>query len=200
MRNALIGLCLLILMFCGCKMANPSQPGPNTGYNNSAGAGSSTTVKVDWLFSLFMVGAVVGIIAGFGGFKFGWVVALGNVGGIVLSLMVAEFGRWLALGGCIAAICVVVAMLIRNRQFQFQSVQAVQELKMKLPELKDQINETFWKNQNRVTENLVGSIKSVLKKKEEKQAGRKRKKEKERSRLWKQQDPPMPLVKQPKEN
>lgn len=171
MKALLIGLCLMVLMFAGCRAGgNSLWPGnwgsPTTGYTDGAGSGASTTVKVDWLFSLFMLGAVAGLIAGFGGIRFGWIVCMGNVGGIVLSLMVAEYGRYLALGGAVAAACVVVAMLWRNRQFQFQSVKSVQQLKDKLPEMKDAINETFWNNQNGVTEKLVGRVKSVLKKKD----------------------------------
>jgi uncharacterized membrane protein len=123
---------------------------------------AATTLKINWLFSLFMIAAVLGMVAGLHGMKSGWLIAAGNIGGIVLSLAVAEFGRWLAIGGIIAGVLVVAAMILRNRQFLFQSVKSVEKLKEALPDAKGVINDTFFLEQNRTTEKMVQFVKSKL--------------------------------------
>ena len=134
---------------------------------------ANTVVKTDYLFAVFMVAAVGGMIAGMAGLKMGWIVAAGNIGGIVLYLTVARYGQWLALGGLVAAAAVVVAMLLRNRRFQLQHVGAIEELKEKLPDdLRGILSTTLFKNQDRTTEGLVSSMRSVLDRKKEKEARR----------------------------
>jgi hypothetical protein len=125
---------------------------------------AASTLKVNWLFSLFMIAAVLGFIAGLNGMKSGWMIAIGNIGGIVLSLAVSEFGRWLAIGGIIAGVLVVAAMIIRNRQFQFQSVKSVEKLKEALPDQWDKINDVCFLEQNKNTEGIVRAMKLKLQK------------------------------------
>jgi len=145
-------------------------------------ASAATTLKVNWLFSIFMIAAVLGITAGLAGMRIGWFIAAGNAGGIVLSLAVAEYGRWLALGGIIAAVLAVAAMLLKNRQFQLHSVKSVEKLKEELPYLKGKINDVFFQGQNRTTEKMIHPIKAKLKKKAAKDEAKVVKKRKKAAR------------------
>ena len=178
MRQALLILIFgLILTVAGCNLFQAHTSSAGVGgslVTSGAQIYANTVVKTDYLFAVFMVVAAVGgMIAGMAGLKMGWIVAAGNIGGIVLYLTVARYGQWLALGGLLAAAAVVVAMLLRNRRFQLQHVGAIEELKEKLPDnLRDIMSTTLFKNQDRTTEALVSSMRSILDQKKEKEARR----------------------------
>jgi hypothetical protein len=161
---------LLSIMLCtGCQVCRSlwADSGPNV---DPPSSGSEvmvqTIVKYDKMFGFFLLAVVGGVIAGMGGLKFGWIVAAGNLVGIGMYLTIARYSQWIAVGGLISGILILVAFVVRDKRFAFQNVKAIQDLKSKFPDLKDEINKIMFVHQDTSTEKVVKETKKKIEKQE----------------------------------
>lgn len=167
-------LCLIlsiVLTACtGCQLFRPYGLQSGFGSGSLVGSGSAvlnhTIVKYDKMFGLFLLAVVGGVIAGMGGLKFGWVVAAGNMVGIGLYLTIARYSGWIAFGGLISGLVILLALVFRDRKFAFQNVKAIQTLKSRFPEMKEEINKILFVHQDSSSEKVVQQVKQKLRKDE----------------------------------
>ncbi len=161
MRVLCIVVCVLLV--CGGCLPNLFGGGPSL---NAGGSPTevlqNTIVKTDVLLSLFMLAVVAGVIVGLANFKMGWLVAAGNLLGIILHLTIVRYSQWFALLGLVSALAVVVAMVLHIRNFKWQNVKAIQTIRDKHPELKQEMTEILQSEQNEAVQNEVRQIKAKL--------------------------------------
>ncbi len=127
---------------------------------------SQTISSTDWLFSLLMIGAVIGVFSGLNGMKVGWAATASCIAGLFLkaalsSTWVYWFCGLLFVGSILAALA---SILWKNKSVK-ELILSCQYMKQAVPD--EQRVRDIFSLQSKDTKSLVNTIKAKMKTKGE---------------------------------
>ena len=158
----IIGIIILLLLttiLAGCQSwAKRPDPIPK----NHTQLLLRTVEKTNWMVTISILGIAACTFAFLNGNKWGLTGIVACIIILSMSLMVIRYATWLAIGGLIGAIALVVwSIFIKNRALQ-QIIQSVQDIKFEKPNeinQHDYVEQQCKHAQSKSTEKLVKKVK-----------------------------------------
>ena len=126
-------LMLVALIFCtgGCQPAK-ALLGMSSTPDSPKDALITTVYKTRWIVTLGILGAAISIAALINGSRAAFGPLIGSLAAIVLDLMVIRYAVWLALGGLVAGVSLLVYVVYVRRRALMEIVATVEKVKSEL--------------------------------------------------------------------